>query len=109
MMSFTCKTCLYWQSEAAGRGICRRHAPTIVSVRGLVDNEQPITKETDWCGEGAACIENPVTNDGAWRFVLCKKCKAMVRTIRCGQELHLCSGCTKEINALYEGIGEAKP
>lgn len=53
-MSFTCKTCLYWQSEAAGRGICRRHAPSIVSVRGLVDNEQPITKESDWCGEGTA-------------------------------------------------------
>ena len=62
MMAFTCKTCLCWQEKAAGKGICRRHAPTIVSFRGLVDNEQPITKESDWCGEGTMDIEKAREN-----------------------------------------------
>ena len=100
MMEFTCKTCLYWHALFNDyRGECRRHAPK------RPDASFPVTQNDSWCGEGVADLpkpEKPVANDGAWRFILCEKCKSTIRTITLGQERHLCSKCARAIAKVYD-------
>ena len=53
--SKACSACVYWKTNSATEGECRRHAPQtlIFKVDGDVEyrSKFPITEASDWCGD----------------------------------------------------------
>lgn len=65
MMSFMCETCLYWEAKKSDKGLCRRRGPALIQVHiDRTGSDWPVTRASDWCGEGTMDIEKAREKEG---------------------------------------------